>query len=425
MSAIVRRKLPLSEPIDLLLADVAVRIQLSPTQYSLAVSRYRAINDWIERDGSPLKDLVILFYPQGSMAIGATVASKVESDEFDIDLIAHLAFPTNAMPNEILNILEAAIRGEKGSRYYDKVVRCSRCIQVQYADGMHLDVTPMVRLEGLPERIGHIFHSKEKWAHPDDKRIIANPFGFAEWFKAKTPADREFSIAFATRERLYETAIVLAKAEAEPVPEQEPAHEKSMAVIALQLIKRWRNIQYDGRQGRKPASVLLATMIGSHANQTETLSEELLYQARMMLSAFAEAQIRQQLIEVRNPACDTDVFTDRWPASLKEQGVFVDDLKKLIVKLEKLNAGTDLATMREIMSELFGEKPALEAIASFNQSTGRAISTGNAYHQPGTGRFDLGASSVIAAASPMPAAAAEVSRATPRHTHFGGDEDRW
>jgi hypothetical protein len=105
--------------------------------------------------------------------------------------------------------------------------------------------------------------------------------------------------------------------------------------------------------------------------------------------------------------------------------VLVDDLKKLVVNLEKLNAGTDLATMREIMSELFGEKPTLEAIASFNQSAGRAISTGNAYHRPGAGRFDLAASAVIAAASSTPAVAAEVSRATPRHTHFGGDEDRW
>ena len=50
----------LTETTDILLADVAIRVQLSRTDYSKAVDRYQTINDWIERDGSPLKDLVQL-----------------------------------------------------------------------------------------------------------------------------------------------------------------------------------------------------------------------------------------------------------------------------------------------------------------------------------------------------------------------------
>ena len=61
---------PLTEPVDLLLADVAIRVQLSRTDYGKAVERYETINEWIEREDSPLKDRVHLFYPQGSMAIG-------------------------------------------------------------------------------------------------------------------------------------------------------------------------------------------------------------------------------------------------------------------------------------------------------------------------------------------------------------------
>jgi len=72
-----------ADPADALLADVAIRVQLRRTDYNKAVSRYGTINDWIERDGSVLKDRVELFYPQGSMAIGATIASKLRSDEFE------------------------------------------------------------------------------------------------------------------------------------------------------------------------------------------------------------------------------------------------------------------------------------------------------------------------------------------------------
>ena len=104
----------LTETTDILLADVAIHVQLSRTDYNKAVDRYQTINDWIERDGSPLKDLVQLFYPQGSMAIGATIASKLKTDEFDIDLVAQLGLPKDVLPHKPLDLLFKAIRGEPG-----------------------------------------------------------------------------------------------------------------------------------------------------------------------------------------------------------------------------------------------------------------------------------------------------------------------
>ena len=72
----VRRLLrpPLSEPVDVLLADVAIRIQLSRTDYRKAEERYHALSEWIDLQGSPLAGRAALVYPQGSMAICATIA---------------------------------------------------------------------------------------------------------------------------------------------------------------------------------------------------------------------------------------------------------------------------------------------------------------------------------------------------------------
>lgn len=420
MNAFHQTKLPLSETIDYLLADVAVRVQLSLTHHSLAVGRYETINNWIERKGSPLEDRVEIFYPQGSMAIGATVASKLEYDEFDIDLIAQLDLPADTPPHRMLDVLEAAIRGEPGSRYYKVTERCTRCIQIQYADGMHLDVTPMVRLPSLNERTGYIFHASERRITADDRRIIANPWGFAQWFKMRTPAERDFALAFEARAAAHAATIVLAEAEVEPVPDHCPAHEKSMAVIALQLLKRWRNVQYDQRDGRCPPSVVLAKFVADHANQTGTLSEELLHQARQMKLAFEQAQQRGELIVVRNPACESDVFSDRWPGSLQAQGVFVRDLATLVEKLERLRGDCDLRTMQQLLSELFGERPTLEAVKSFNRQAGQTIVDGNSRHVPGRGRFEFPA---LAAASAVIPASAAASRATPKHTYFGGSKN--
>ena len=59
---------PLSEPVDLLLADVAIRVQLSRTDHAEAEQRYDALGDHLDRDGSLLQGRVELIYPQGSVA---------------------------------------------------------------------------------------------------------------------------------------------------------------------------------------------------------------------------------------------------------------------------------------------------------------------------------------------------------------------
>src|SRR5690349_7342999 len=66
---------------DVLLADVAIRIQLSPTNYRLATKRMEALADWLDREGSELAGLVQLVYAQGSMAVNATIASCLTNDE--------------------------------------------------------------------------------------------------------------------------------------------------------------------------------------------------------------------------------------------------------------------------------------------------------------------------------------------------------
>ena len=116
----------LLEPADALLADIAIRIQLRPTAYAEAVQRYGSIKDWIERDVSPLYGLVELFYPQGSMATRSTIASKLRTDEFDLDIIAALLLDPDMLPGDVLDQLYLAIRGEHGSRYYEMTERRTR-----------------------------------------------------------------------------------------------------------------------------------------------------------------------------------------------------------------------------------------------------------------------------------------------------------
>jgi hypothetical protein len=388
--------------LDVMLADIAVRIQLTPTDYQNAIDRFEAINEWLDRADSPLYGHIDVVYPQGGFMIGATTARHATDAEFDIDLMAQINWPSNVDPEAALATTHAAIKSVPGSRYYDKCDRKSRCSTVQYAD-MHLDVTPAVRVQGRDERVSVIFHSKG----PDRRRLLANPFGFGQWFLLRTPADEVFGKYYERRSLDFNRTLleVMSKADAEPVPAQAPVYRKSRAVIALQLIKRWRNLAYDRRfpNLRLPPSVLLAYYVGLNAGRTRTLADELIYQVECIIAALDAAERASTTIYVENPMCREDVFTDRWPGNLSDQHIFLLELRTFVGKLYVLREGRPLAEMQRILEELFGEKPAREAVRKY---TGQHIDDnklGKSVHVLATGSIPaLGSSAIPANAKPTP-----------------------
>ena len=124
--------------------------------------------------------------------------------------------------------------------------------------------------------------------------------------------------------------MLVEAAESEPVPPQEPPF-RSKAVVVLQLLKRWRNVQYDTRLGRRPPSILIAK-----------LSEELLIQAYAGTSSS---------VSTTQGAAFTSLilFANRMFPDRQDQALFIDDLKNLVAKV----SGRDLEEIKKIMVELF------------------------------------------------------------------------
>ncbi len=387
---------------DALLLEIARRIQLSPTNYRLAVERYQTISDYLDREGSPLHGLVTRLYPQGSMAIGSVITSKFENDEFDIDIVAELGIHPDTPPSMVLDTLFNTLNGEKDSRYYGKVERCSRCVKVQY-EGMHLDVTPSVLLPFKPERTSFIFHANETEPASKHHTVTANPWGFAEWFKEQMP----------------ESALLmeeLSKYAADPVPKLEPHFTKSKPLIALQLLKRWRNKIYDKRDGRMPPSVMLSCLVGHNTGYRVSLLDELVAQSQYLLNYFSAHTEQGVLVEVKNPAClGEDVFTDRWPKNLATQRVFTDDLRTLNGKLAELSKDKSLECYQRIMADLFGEKPTTLALEEIAKSFSTKAHSGGLYHYPKSGAIALGASGIATGLGNG------TSYATPKNTFYGSD----
>ena len=364
------------------------------------------MRDWIDRPGSPLHGFVALMYPQGSMAIGATIARASDREEYDIDVIVALLIARDSDPQLVLDALYHAIRGEPGSRYYDKTTRHTRCVCVTYEDGMHIDLTPAVLITEREPRSSVIFHSKPEDPAEPKLRLLANPWGLAEWFKEMTPFEADFAKMFEGRAMAHD------RAPGEPVPDQEPAYRKSRALIAPQLIKRWRNVLFAKRERaklRRPPSVLLSTHIADHANRTATLSQEVEHQARQLLLRLEAEKAAGRLIHEVNPRCREDVLTDRWPEVPENQNLMIDDLHDFTAALRLLRSGAlSIDKMGAALERLFGERPARSAVNDY------MIPPSRPHIEYGTGRIVRPAAAVsVAVPSLKPVAG---------HRFFG---DRW
>jgi len=369
---------------EMLLAETAIKIELPSSLHQIATARYKSVLEYIERERSPLRGLVIIFYPQGSMAINATIRSHRSGHDYDLDIVAELILPRGTLPHEYLDLLFEAINGEPDSLYYGKVKRQTRCVTIEYRgkDAMHLDITPSALLDEFDPRRSHIFDAKPEKPEWEHSALISNSYAFVDWYRERTPDDAPFREAYAAlaQQRFFEAGRVLASADVEEVPEQKTLEDGKAAVtVALQLLKRNRNIRYEDRSGRMPPSVLLACCAGEVAASGQSISEALSQIVDNIQSKLEAAVAHGQLIDVRNPCCVEDQFTDRWPESIRAQNTYIADLKKLQKQLELLvgeNNGLALVAKQDLLIDMFGEKPAMAAVLSWATQRGKNIEQG-------------------------------------------------
>ena len=169
-------KMPQNPNLDDLFLDIAPAIEPSDADRRIMDRRYRQLKEYLERPSSPLapylRDDDSRIYPQGSVAISATIISGDRDDRFDVDAIVEFDVPPELSDEKVLDLLYWALQGFPGA---ERVVRNTRCVTVEFAF-MHMDVTPMdPEAEPRPERIGEIFHSPDEG---EACHVPANPVGF-------------------------------------------------------------------------------------------------------------------------------------------------------------------------------------------------------------------------------------------------------
>ncbi|TAY52946.1 nucleotidyltransferase domain-containing protein [Rhizobium leguminosarum] len=404
---------PFLDPVDRILAEIAFSIQLPPSLHARAISRYEAVRKHLEATASFFGDIEH-FYPQGSMAIDATISTRGTDDEYDIDIIAQMGGRFRTMsPLDVLLTLERGLVDYRGL----KVTRQTRCVTLHYADNMHLDISPVIRDYDYPDRQSHIMHAKGPQPGPDDCRVPTNAYAFVEWYNRNTPNETVVRDAF--QKRWQDAMRFAADAEVDDVPDQTHFGVKSMATLALQLLKRYRNTRYDNlrRTGRMPPSVMLAYYAAKTSRPGQKLTEALIGVCNAIITDIAYASTKGLKLHVTNPEYSDDVFTDRWPESVQQQNLFANDLRELVGGLELLRAGkADLTRVPDWLREMFGGRVVTSVIDRVAATDGSAIKSSTQQYTPSGGLLAGGA----ALAAPVVAAAktSPIIKPSP-HTFFG------
>ncbi|WP_108610770.1 nucleotidyltransferase [Aminobacter sp. MSH1] len=405
---------PFDDPLDRILAEIALSIQLPPSLHDKAKGRYQAVRNYLEATVA-FRDQIEHFYPQGSMAIDATISNRGTDDEFDLDIVSQLGGHFRAMePLEILRALETALADYPVQR----VRRQTRCVTLYYADKMHLDITPALREYGARDRESFITHAKGPARSSDDRLVDMNAYGFAGWYDERTPLEARMASEFNRRWRDMYQSTAKADAEVDDVPDQTHFIVKNTATLALQLIKRYRNIQYAGYAGRIPPSVMLSFYAGQAAQPNSSLSAMMIRIANWIIADIENASLYGRKLHVANPVCPDDVFTDRWPESVAQQDEFARHLRALVRSLEQMRRGEMFPDdMMDWLRGNFGDRVVTRAADNIAGQVGSAIQKSQQlYSKKGGVLFPTPGiiTGVAAAALASPAVAA----ARP-HTFFG------
>ncbi len=357
--------------VDDLLDLICIELQLTDTQFGDAEDRYGAIGRWLGEGSSPLANRVFRIYPQGSMALGTTVKPR-DHEEFDLDLI--LLVQHTGSPAE----LRAAVakRMLSNGTYADKLdLRKPRCIRVMYERQFYLDIVP-----ARPDQVrGGTF------IEVPDKDLgqwrSGNPLQYVSWFEYQC------------------RMIALEKAAQDPLPRNVPVKHKPVLKRVVQLLKRRRDVVFDGVPNA-PSSIVLTTLAGHfYRNEASVVG------ALKHILADTSAAIDRPWpgrIMLCNPANADECLTDCWTdESYQEFVIFIRDFDAALDKLQE-QVGHGLPALGAELKRLFDEEGTVtnRALNEFAKSLQNKRRAGEL--RVTSGGLALG-----------------VGRVIPRNTHYG------
>ncbi len=332
--------------LDEVVTEVCRTLQISASQFELAQEHYRAVGDWLSRDGSPLSGLEPRIYPQGSMALRTTVRPR-DREEFDLDFVLEV-IPNNSDPMLLYGMV--ADRLEAHATYQRMLEPMRRCLRLNYEHQFHLDILPARRDHRRGTSCIEVPDTKlEAWKP-------SNPLGYVEWFER----------------RCDQPALLKAQRDQVPLPVPLPESQLKVLRQVAQLVKRRRDNKFRGAD-HAPRSVILTTLAGRFFSGTDSVSAAL----EQVLLAIENAVNRATpgVLEVRNPTNPAELFSESWadPATYQAFVAFIREFRR---EVSALRSAVGLVAIADALDRMFGNELGKSAVRGYGDTLAKAKAAG-------------------------------------------------
>lgn len=342
MSTVIPVPIVVPPHVDHVLDEVGRQLQITPTQYTRALRAYRHVNDWLCEEGTSLAPYNPEIYPQGSMALRTTVR-PLRGEEFDLDLVAEMDGWTGSAMD--LHKALGDRLAENGT--FEKILEPKkRCWRLNYAGDFHLD--------GLPGR--------DDEDRPYDNSIEVPDCEAKEW-KASNPKD--YVAWFSERARPY-YAFMEAKQQA-PLPTPDPSDAGDPLRRSVQLMKRHRDVRFDGDPDNAPRSIVLTTLAAKCYGGQLSVGEALV---SILGGILSEIHTTDGPLVVPNPVNEEENFAESWADNPKAYDEFVEYIEQLARDLDTLVKTPVGDQFSERSGRLFGIDVAKKAVEVYNTTHG-------------------------------------------------------
>lgn len=324
--------------IDRMYRKIAAEIEISEAQADKAKESYEAVGKFLNNN---IKQYDVKIFPQGSFRLGTVIKPISDKDEYDIDLVATIDNKFTSA-KELKNIVGDVLKGS--DRYSEKIEEGKRCWTIEYAESAnyHMDILPTMRSETY-------FRNKELiMTHKEDENSNyefrqTNPEAYYDWFVKRMEEEKK---------KLTEEYAIRNKMEIVEVPEYKI---KTTLQIAIELLKRYRDIKFKETPDIKPISIILTTLMARIYTGKENVYE-LIEKFSKEYILYLEKDENGNVL-IKNPVNENENFADKWPNNPERKEAFfrfMNELKEDLVSNRILLEG-NMREQADCYKKLFGD----------------------------------------------------------------------
>lgn len=250
----------------------------------------------------------------------------------------------------------------------EKIEEGKRCWTIEYAESAnyHMDILPTMRSDTYNQDKGLIMTHKEN-EKSDYEFRMTNPEAYYDWFVKRMEEEKR---------KLTEEYAIRNKMEIVNVPEYKI---KTTLQIAIEILKRYRDIKFKETPDIKPISIIITTLMAKIYTGKENVYE-LIKKFSTEYAMHLEKDEHGNIL-IKNPVNEKENFADKWPSNPERKAAFfkfMNELKEDLV-MNKILLEGDIREQADSYKKLFGENIVNRVYENIANDTRREREKSNMY----------------------------------------------